>query len=107
MENESRPQSLISAFDQETQHSCGVAYEYRKSERIPYQSVVELTFSSGPAKAATRNISLGGLFVDTKIQPCLGQLIELNFQFRFGRQRMKLQAQVVRKTSEGLGLKLL
>jgi len=107
MENESRPQSLISVFDQETQYRCGVAHECRKSERIPYQSVVELNFSAGQAKAAIRNISMGGLFVDTKIQPCLGQLIELNFQFRFGRQRMKLQAQVVRKTSEGLGLKLL
>jgi hypothetical protein len=68
--------------------------------------VVELNFSAGPAKAAIRNISIGGVLVDTKIQPCLGQLIELNFQLHFGRQRMKLQAQVVRKTSEGLGLKL-
>ena len=107
MDTDSRPQSSKPALDQLTQSGGGTAHEFRKSVRIPYQSTVELNSSTGPAKGATRNISTGGLFVDTKISSCVGQKLEMNFWFRSGYHSMKLQAQVVRETSEGLGLRLL
>ena len=74
---------------------------------MPYRAAVELNTSVGPAKGPIRNISIGGLFVDTKTQLSVGQKFEMNFQFRSGNHSMKLLAQVVRETSEGLGLKLL
>jgi PilZ domain len=107
MDTGNRPQSSKPALDQLTISGGGTAHECRNSVRIPYQSTVELNSPTGPAKGATRNISIGGLFVDTKISSCVGQKLEMNFRFRSGYHRMKLQAQVVRKTSEGLGLKLI
>jgi len=107
MDSGSRPQSSKPAPDQLTRSGCGTAHECRNAVRIPYHSAVELNSPTGPAKGATRNISTGGLFVDTKISSCVGQKLEMNFRFRSGYHSMKIQAQVVRETSEGLGLKLL
>jgi hypothetical protein len=107
MDSGSRPQSSKPASDQLTRSGCGTVHECRNAVRIPYQSAVELNSPNGPAKGATRNISIGGLFVDTKISSCVGQKLEMNFRFRSGYHSMKIQAKVVRETSEGLGLKLL
>ena len=108
MDTDSQSQSSSKpALDQLTRSGGGTAHECRHSVRIPYHSAVELNSPTGPVKGATRNISTGGLFVDTKISKCVGQKLEMNFRVRSGYHSMKLQAQVVRETSEGLGLKLL
>jgi hypothetical protein len=106
MGNDSRPQSPIPGRDRLARSEFDSAHECRRGVRIPYHAEVAFTASTGPAMGTIRNISAGGMFVCTKSQLCVGQKFEMNFQFRSGNHTMKLLAQVVRETSEGLGLKL-
>jgi hypothetical protein len=107
MDRDRRLHLSNSGRDRLTRSGRDAAKECRRGLRIPYHTAVELNTSAGPAKGMIRNISIGGLFVDTKTRLSVGQKFEMNFRFRSGNHSMKLLAQVVRETSEGLGLKLL
>jgi hypothetical protein len=54
-----------------------------------------------------RNLSAKGLFVDIRKPFSVGQKFELDFNFRSGKYSMKLQAQVLRQTREGIAVRLL
>jgi hypothetical protein len=107
MDDDRRLYLSKSGHDRLNGSGCDPAKECRRGLRIPYHTAVELNTSAGPAKGMIRNVSIGGLFVDTKTQLSVGHKFEMNFQFRSGSHSMKILAQVVRETSEGLGLKLL
>ena len=107
MDNIWRPHVSKSSIDRLAGFRCDAANECRRGLRMPYHTAVELNTSAGPAKGTIRNVSIGGLFVDTKTPLSVGQKFEMNFQFRSGNHAMKLMAQVVRETKEGLGVKLL
>jgi hypothetical protein len=85
----------------------GVVKESRHGARTPYTTAVQLNTPGGPVISTTRNLSIGGLFVETNTPLSVGQKFEMRFKFRSGQHSIKLRAQVVRKTSEGFGLKLL
>jgi len=87
--------------------TCGVAKERRNRARTPYTTAVQFNTPVGSAIGTTRNISIGGLFVETATPLSVGQNLEMKFKFRSGHHFIKLRAQVVRKTSKGFGLKLL
>jgi hypothetical protein len=107
MDIDSRPKSSIPDRNLFARSGGNVVQECRRGVRIPYHSAVEFNTPTGPFSGTIRNISIGGLFVDTKTLLSVSQKFEMNFQFRSGKYTMKLLAQVVRKTSEGLGIKLL
>ena len=107
MDNIRQPHVSKSGIDRLAGSGFDAANECRRGIRMPYHASVELNTSVGPAKGTIRNISIGGLFVDTKTQLRVGQKFEMNFQFRSGNHTMKLLAQVVRETKDGLGIKLL
>jgi hypothetical protein len=107
MDIDSRPQSSIPGRDLFARSGGDVSHECRRGVRIPYHSAVEFNTPTGPSIGTIRDISIGGLFVDTKTPLSVGRKFEMNFQFRSGKHTMKLLAQVVRKTSEGLGIRLL
>lgn len=86
---------------------CGAATESRYGVRIPYQTQVQFETGFGPIYGTTRNISSGGMFVETKSPLAIGQKVELKFKFRSGTHSIKLMARVVRETSDGSGLRLL
>jgi Tfp pilus assembly protein PilZ len=96
-----------SGRDQLTRSMCAIAYECRNGIRMPYHTAVELNSSAGLVKGMIRNISAGGLFVDTKTVVSVGHKFELRFRFRSGNHSMKLPVQVVRVTIKGIGLKLI
>jgi PilZ domain len=107
MDNMWRPHVSKSGANRLAGWGCDAVNECRRGRRMPYHTAVELNTSAGPAKGTIRNISIGGLFVDTKTPLSVGQKFEMNFRFRSGNHAMKLLAQVVRETKEGLGVKLL
>lgn len=107
MDNIRQPHVAKSGIDRLAEFRRDAANECRRGLRMPYHTAVELNTSTGPAKGTIRNISIGGLFVDTETPLIVGQKFEMNFQFRSGNHAMKLMAQVVRETKEGLGVKLL
>jgi len=107
MDNIWRPHLSKSSIDQLAGFRCDAANECRRGLRMPYHTAVELNTSAGPAGGIIQNISTGGLFVHTESQLSVGQKFEMNFQFRSGNHSMKLLAQVVRETKDGLGIKLL
>jgi Tfp pilus assembly protein PilZ len=74
---------------------------------MPYHTGVKMDTDAGLIYGTTRNIGSGGLFVETKFSLPIGQKVELKFKFRSGSHFIRLPAQVVRGTSEGLGLRLL
>jgi hypothetical protein len=107
MDIDSRPNSSIPGRDLFARSGGDVVQECRRGVRIPYHSAVEFNISTGSSVGTIRDISIGGLFVDTNTPLSVSQKFEMNFQFRSGKHTMKLLAQVVRKTSEGIGIKLL
>jgi hypothetical protein len=107
MDNIWRPHLSKSSIDRLAGFRCDAANECRRGLRMPYHTAVELNTSAGLARGIIENISTGGLFVHTESQLSVGQKFEMNFQFRSGNHSMKLLAQVVRETKDGLGIKLL
>ena len=83
------------------------AGERRRTARIPYHTSVKCYTSDGPVKGMIRDLSSKGLFVDIRKPFSIGEKIELDFTFRSGKHSMKLQAQVVRQTHEGIAIRLL
>jgi hypothetical protein len=107
MDNIGRPHVQKSGLDRLTTSGCGAANECRRGLRMIYHTTVELNTTADSAKGTIQNISTGGLFVHTESQLNVGQKFEMNFRFRSGNHSMKLLAQVVRETKDGLGIKLL
>ena len=107
MDIDKLPRSSIPGRDRIVRTVRDVAHECRRGVRIPYRTAIEFNTSAGPSIGTIRNISAGGLFVDTKTPLSVGQKFEMNFKFRSGGYTMKLLAQVVRETSRGIGIKLL
>jgi hypothetical protein len=107
MDNIRQPHGAKSGIDRMAGFRCDSENECRRGLRMPYHTSVELNTSAGPAEGMIQNVSTGGLFVHTKTQVGVGQKFEMNFQFRSGNHTMRILAQVVRETKEGLGVKLL
>src|SRR5512143_2110996 len=81
------------------------AGERRRTVRFPYHSTVKCYTTDGPVSGRIRNISTKGLFVDIRKPFSVGQKLELDFTFRSGRHSMKLQAEVLRQTREGIAVR--
>lgn len=107
MDNSVQIPGLRRRRDHSAPLGCGVVYECRRGVRIPYRTAVEIHTPEGHVQGTIRNISAGGLFMDVEKAFCVGHQFELNFQFRYGKHSIRIQAQVVRKAREGVGLRLL
>jgi hypothetical protein len=89
--------------------AAGYAFagERRRTVRIPYHTSVRCHTTDGPASGMIRNLSAKGLFVDIQKPFSVGQKFELDFTFRSGKYSMKIQAEVLRQTREGIAVRLL
>ena len=83
------------------------AGERRRTVRIPYRTSVKCYTTDGPIKGMIRDLSVQGLFVDIRKPFSVGQKFELDFTFRSGKHSMKLQAEVLRQTRDGIAIRLL
>jgi Tfp pilus assembly protein PilZ len=73
---------------------------YRERLRLPVHYVSQGRTYSG----YTQNISLGGLFLPTRFRFSIGQGLLLAFPPESNRSHLKLMGQVVRISSEGIGV---
>jgi hypothetical protein len=83
------------------------AGDRRRAARIPYHTSVKCYTTDGPVSGMILNLSAKGLFVDIRKPFSVGEKFELDFTFRSGRHSMKLRAEVVRQTVEGIAIRLL
>lgn len=107
MNNDSRHYSSKLGHDRSSGCKFDSVHEYRRGQRIHYCADVELRIGGGVIKGTIRNLGSGGFLVDTQAQLSVGQKLELDFHFRSGNQYMQLTGQVVRKSSNGFGIKML
>jgi hypothetical protein len=83
------------------------AQERRRTERIPYHTSVKCYTPDGAVSGRIRNLSAKGLFIDMKKPFSVGEKFELDFTFRSGKYSMKLRAEVVRQSIDGIAIRLL
>jgi len=68
-----------------------------------------ITFSTQDRQytALCKDISSGGIFIQTEDVFQLGQLVTLDIPYSSGKESIKVPAEIVRVNSEGIGLKFL
>ena len=79
----------------------------RSAFRIPYFSPAGYTNEIKFGEGTVRNVSPDGMFLMTKELFNLGEDINIEFQFRNSRKKMKLQGTIVRSACDGFGIKFL
>jgi hypothetical protein len=104
-----RPQPPESRQKSESNAAAGhdSTAERRQTVRIPYHTSVKCYTPDGAVSGRIRDLSGKGLFVDIGKPFSVGERFELDFTFRSGKHSMKLRAEVVRQTYEGIAIRLL
>ena len=86
--------------------SRGDAMDQRWSTRTPVVMDVDLLFNGQEVACKTRNVSLGGVFLELSPTAPLDALVELTFKLGAGERRTKhkMKAKVVHAEADGMGL---
>ncbi len=79
--------------------------ESRQFPRHPVRVLVQLARNGRQLEAKARNLSLGGIFVETTANFSPGQEIQLAIPFFHQKQRITLTGTVVRVTDDGIGIR--
>jgi hypothetical protein len=79
--------------------------EARQDRRHPFFMVVDYASSGRTYKDFIRNISAGGLFMESRVILPVGQEIAMSFSLPVSRGQIKLPGEIVRRVPEGMGVK--
>ncbi|MBW2513798.1 MAG: PilZ domain-containing protein [Deltaproteobacteria bacterium] len=79
----------------------------RDDTRRTYHQTITFSTQDGQYRALCRNISNGGIFIQTSEIFRLGQLVTLDIPFSDGKESIKVPAEIVRIETEGIGLKFM
>ena len=79
----------------------------RNDVRKAYEKKISFSVQARKYQAICKDISNGGLFIETDEVFTLGQVIMLNIPFSNENRTIKVPAEVVRVNDEGIGLKFL
>lgn len=107
MDRHRQPPRLKQRSERIAAPGYGSAGERRRTARIPYHTSVKCYTPDGAISGRIRNLSAKGLFVDIGKPFSVGEKFELDFTFRSGKHSMKLRAEVVRQTQDGIAIRLL
>ena len=77
----------------------------RKHPRKPFFTVVDYATQNGTYKDFIKNISAGGVFIETKTSFSPGQEISLTFSLPNLQKHVKITGEIARKTQQGIGVK--
>ncbi len=77
----------------------------RKDARKPFFMVVDYATEDRTYQDFIQNISAGGVFIQTRIPLSVGQYVSLTFPLPRRREHIKIEGEVVRTTSEGIGIR--
>lgn len=79
----------------------------RDGTRRTYDQTITFSTQDRQYRALCRNISNGGIFIQTSEIFRLGQLVTLDIPFSDGKESIKVPAEIVRIETEGIGLKFM
>ena len=77
----------------------------RKRKREPFFMVVNYSVEDRFYKSRIRNISAGGLFIETRMPFTAGQEVSLAFPLPDYQKRIKITGEIARVTPQGIGVK--
>jgi hypothetical protein len=79
----------------------------REDTRKEYTNIIEFTSRNHAYKGTSRDISSSGMFIETKDSFSVGQIIHLSIPFPDNMEYVKTQAEIVRVTPDGIGIKFI
>ncbi len=79
----------------------------RDDSRRKYDQTITFSTQNRQYSALCKDISNGGIFVETSEMFRLGQLVTLNIPFSHGEESIKVPAEVVRVNPDGIGLRFM
>ena len=79
----------------------------RNDVRKAFDKHISFTVQERAYKALCRDISSGGLFIQTEEMFSLGQIVMLNIPFSDGSRMIKIPAEIVRINDHGIGLRFM
>ncbi len=79
----------------------------RDGIRRKYDQTITFSTQNRQYSALCKDISNGGIFVETSEMFRLGQLVTLNIPFSHGEESIKVPAEVVRVNPDGIGLRFM
>ncbi|MCG6910482.1 MAG: PilZ domain-containing protein [Deltaproteobacteria bacterium] len=79
----------------------------RNDTRKNFEKQISFTIRNRSYQAICKDISNGGLFIQTDEVFSVGQVVILNIPFSNGRREIKVPAEIVRVSSEGIGLRFM
>jgi uncharacterized protein (TIGR02266 family) len=77
----------------------------REYDRKPLLAVVDYATQQGTYKDFIKNISEGGMFIETRVPFVPGQQMSLTFSLADLEKHVKVTGEVARKTPQGIGVK--
>lgn len=79
----------------------------RNDVRKDFQKDISFSVQDRQYKAICRDISNGGIFIQTNEVFSVGQTVILNIPFSDGSREIKVPAEIVRVSNHGIGLKFM
>jgi uncharacterized protein (TIGR02266 family) len=96
---EDKQQALLRDLEEETSKGA------RKHRRKPFIMVVDYVMQDRMYKGFIQDISAGGLFIETNKPFSVGENVTLTFPLPNQQEHIKITGEVVRTTSQGIGVK--
>ncbi len=106
-----RLHELIDKMSQDEQHALLSELEDRLSkakreyERKPFNTTVDYSTESGSHRDFIKDISNGGVFIETRIPYSVGEEISMTFLLPEQEKKIKIQGVIVRVDAQGIGVK--
>jgi uncharacterized protein (TIGR02266 family) len=96
--SEEEQRNLLTQLEERVIH--GKRQHYRK----PFFMVVDYTTEDRAHKDFIQNISVGGVFIETRMPFSVGQAVALTFPLPNYQKYIRITGEVVRTTAEGIGV---
>jgi hypothetical protein len=79
----------------------------RDDPRKSYSSMVSFTAKDRTYKGASKDLSSGGMFIETNESFSVGEIITVTIPFADKKRNIKVPAEIMRITDEGIGVKFI
>ncbi len=96
---------LIHDLDLLNDHEVKFSDDTRENIRKPYNMVVDYVAQDRFCNDFIKNVSSGGMFIETRIPFLVGQDIILTFPLPKSRKHVKIAGEIIRTTPQGIGVK--
>ena len=103
--SEGQQRALLHDLDLLREADLKSAEDTRENVRKPYNMVVDYSAQDRFCNDFIQNISVGGMFIRTRMPFLVGQKIMLTFPLPKSQKHVKVTGEVIRTTAEGIGIK--